>query len=147
MPRVWPWEDHPSTTHIHKKKYKPKPSILFREILPIITPIEEMSGFKQGKPFFRAIGNQQILEIKPQKKDYLHWVDVDQDVRELQQKDTQNKVSDMTGMQFFRTATKQEKAKTGKPIMAYNPTQQELNMAKLTGIKSNKKKGRKNSWF
>jgi hypothetical protein len=146
VPRVWPWEDHPSTTHLHKKKYKPKPSIMFREILPIITPLEEMSGFKQGKPFFRAIGNQQILKVTPQNRDYLHWVDVDMDTRELQQKDNQNRVSDMTGM-FFRTTTKAEKAKTGKPIMSYNPTQQELNMARLTGIKSNKKKGRKSSWF
>ena len=121
---------------------------MFREILPIITPIEEMGGFKQGKAFFRAIGNQQILEVKPQKKDYLHYVDVDQDVRELQKKDNQNKVSDMTGMNFFRTSTKQEKAKTGKVIQTYTPTQQELNMARLTGITNNKaKKGRRAPWF
>jgi hypothetical protein len=144
--RIWPWEERKEI--LHKKKRKPQSSIIFREILPVITPIEELGGFKQGKAFFRAIGNQQILEVKPQKKDYLHWVDVDQDVREMQQKESQNKVSDMTGMNFFRTSTKQEKAKTGKAIQTYTPTQQELNMAKLIGIRNNKaKKGRRAPWF
>jgi len=52
-------------------------------------------------------------------------------------------------MNFFRTATKQEKAKTGKPIITYTPTQQEVNMAKMVGFGTNSKpkKGRKNPWF
>ena len=136
-------------THPRKKKPKPKSSIIFREILPIITPIEEVGGFKSGKAFYRAIGNQQILEVKPQQRDWLHYVDVDEDVRELQQKEVQGKVSDMAGMNFFRTATKQEKAKTGKPIITYTPTQQEVNMAKMVGFGTNSKpkKGRKSLWF
>ena len=136
-------------TETYRKKRKPQSSIIFREILPIITPIEEVGGFKSGKAFYRAIGNQQILEVKPQQRDWLHYVDVDEDVRELQQKEVQGKVSDMAGMNFFRTATKQEKAKTGKPILTYTPTQQEVNMAKMVGFGTNSKpkKGRKNPWF
>jgi hypothetical protein len=147
-PTRWPWESRSEKSEFVKKKRKPQSSYIFREILPVITPIEEVGGFKSGKSFFRAIGNQQILEVKPQTRDYLHYVDVDQDVRELRQKETADKVSDMAGVSFYRAATKQEKAKTGKPILAYTPTQQELNMAKLTGISNSKpKKGRRMPWF
>jgi predicted DNA-binding transcriptional regulator AlpA len=134
----------------YKRKRKQQPYYIFREILPVITPIEEMSGFKSGKSFFRAIGNQQILEVKPQQRDWLHYVDVDVDIRELEQKsqDTASRTSDLAGMSFFRTATKQEKAKTGKPILKYIPTKQEVDIATLAGIRNTKSKGgKKNPWF
>jgi hypothetical protein len=115
--------------------------------MPIITPIEEMRGIKGvGKSFFRAIGNQQILEVKPQQRERKYDIDTTGDQR--QQDVQEDRVSNMTGMNFYRTATKQEKARTGKPIMTYTPTQQEINMAKLTGMGSNNaKKGKKKSWF
>jgi hypothetical protein len=134
---------------LQKKKRKPQSYFLFREILPMITPIEEIGGFKSGKPFFRAIGNQQILEVRPQKRDWLHAVDIDVDIRELEQtnKNSSEKTSDMAGVNFFRTATKQEKAKTGKPIITYTPTKQELDMATLTGIRTKRPKpGRNRLW-
>lgn len=140
----------PSSDHIYKRKRKQQPYYVFREILPVITPIEEMSGFKSGKSFFRAIGNQQILEVKPQQRDWLHYVDVDVDIRELEQKsqDTASRTSDLAGMSFFRTATKQEKAKTGKPILKYIPTKQEISIATLAGIRNTKPRGgKKNPWF
>ena len=58
------------------------------------------------------------------------------DIRELEQKnnDAAGRTSDLTGVNFFRTATKQEKAKTGKPIMTYTPSQQEINMATMVGV-------------
>jgi hypothetical protein len=77
-------------------------------------------------------------------------VDVDVDSRDLaaQQQGSNDLASNLTGMSFFRTATKQEKAKAGKPILKYTPTQQEINMAKVVGFGASKsKKGRKSLWF
>ena len=136
----------PDQSITYKRKRKIKPYRIFRELLPMITPREELGGFKTSKPFFRAIGNQQILELQPQQKDWLHWVDEDVDSRQLeQQRGATDRVSDLTGLKdFYRTATKAEKVKTGKPILTYTPTQEEFSMAKLTGISS--AKSRKKSW-
>lgn len=143
---------HDEENKLLKKKRKQQPYFIFREILPVITPIEEVGGFKQGKPFFRAIGNQQILKVTPEQRDWIHSVDVDVDVRELEQteRNTSDRAANLSGMNFYRTATKQEKARTGKPILAYTPTQQEISMAQMVGFNTNKpktNKARRNPWF
>ena len=78
----------------------------------------------------------------------MYWVDRDVSNEDKQQGSATERTTDLAGMNFYRTATKAEKAKTGKSILKYKPTQEEFNMAKITGISSpgKSKKIWKNLW-
>ena len=141
----------PETTVTYKRKRQAGTYTLFRELLPSLSPREELGGLVNLKPFYRTIGAGHIKKVTPvSEPDYLQSVDIDRNLNEMYQGERQRKAQEppqniFGGKEFFRTPTKAEKAKTGQNILRYNPQAGDTINNMLFG--TDKGKRRKGGWF